>query len=337
MKKLSVAIILIGFGCLFVSLVLSFDEIVVKPEEGLASLSYTRLNRKSEGSEITIFAVGDIMLDRGVEYMINKEGKGDFKFPFLRIARDLKKADILMGNLEGPISERGTKVGSIHSFRMDPQVIEGLKYAGFDVLSLANNHAVDYGRFALKDTMDILKDNGIDYLGAGLDEKEAFSVKVREVRGQKIGFLAYTDLGSPALQAKEGYMGLAWVGGEDIERVKKEIREVKSEVDILIISLHSGEEYASDPNDFQQDFSRACIDAGADIVIGHHPHVVQKIEEYEGGWIAYSLGNFVFDQGFSEETMKGLLLEIKIINGKIEEINPKEFKISQVFQPYFED
>ena len=252
----------------------------------------------------------------------------------MKIAEDLEEADILFGNLEGPISTRGTKIGSIYSFRMDPQAVEGLKYAGFDVLSLANNHALDYGRVALEDTMTILGDEGIDYIGVGYEE--AFSVKIKKVGGQKIGFLAYTDLGSRFFRAREDHLGITWVQEGDIDKIREDIREAKKGVDVLVISLHSGEEYASLPAVFQEEFSKACIDAGADIVIGHHPHVVQPVEKYRDGWIAYSLGNFVFDQGFSSETMKGLLLEIVIINGKIRKVNLREIKISPLFQPYFE-
>jgi len=154
------------------------------------SFKNQEVNENFDNSEISIFFVGDIMLDRGVEYMINKEGKKDFKFPFLKIADELKKSDILFGNLEGPISDRGIKVGSIYSFRFKPEAINGLLYADFDILSLANNHMFDYQRIALEDTMDILKGNNIDYIGAGFNKEEAFSLKIKQIKNTKIGFLA---------------------------------------------------------------------------------------------------------------------------------------------------
>ena len=340
MKKIFIVIILIGFGLLISSLILFSKEIVISPEKSTASLAYLQLSQKIKElreSEIIIFAVGDIMLNRGVEYMIEKEGKGDFKFPFLKIAEDLQKPDILFGNLEGPISNKGRKVGSIYSFRMNPKVIEGLKYAGFDVLSLANNHMFDYERVALEDTMRILKESGIDYAGAGFDEEETFSAKIKRIKNTKVGFLAYTDLGPENWRVGEKKSGIAWIDEKNIKKIKEDIKNAKQRVDILFVSLHSGYEYSFDPTVFQVEFSKACIDAGADIVLGHHPHVIQKIEKFKDGWIVYSLGNFVFDQGFSEETMKGLLLEIRVIDGKIKEVNPREIKISQSFQPYFED
>ncbi|MDO8264822.1 MAG: CapA family protein, partial [Candidatus Parcubacteria bacterium] len=106
-----------------------------------------------ENNILTLIFTGDIMMDRGVEYSIRQKGNGDFKFPFLKIADFLKDADILVGNLESPISDKGEKVGSIYSFRSDLKAIEGLSFAGFDILSVANNHAFDYGRLALEDTL----------------------------------------------------------------------------------------------------------------------------------------------------------------------------------------
>ena len=291
---------------------------------------------KLENSEITIFAVGDIMLDRGVEFMINKHGKGDFRFPFLKIAEELNKADIVFGNLESVISDKGTKVGSIYSFRAEPEAMRGLKFAGFDILSLANNHMLDYTREALEDTMTRLKDANIDYVGAGFNEKQAFSLKIKETPGAKIGFLAYTNLGPELWRAGQTSAGMAWINGESIERIKKDIENAKQETDILIVSLHSGEEYSANITAFQEKFAYSCIDAGADIIIGHHPHIIQKIEKYKDKYIAYSLGNFVFDQGFSENTMEGLLLDIKIKDKKIDKVIPQKIKISSSFQPHFE-
>jgi len=291
---------------------------------------------KANKEEITLMLVGDIMLDRGVEYMVEKYDDGDFKFPFLKIADELKKADILFGNLEGPISDKGTKVGSIYSFRNDPKAIEGLSYAGFDVISLANNHAFDYGREALEDTFLRLKTAGIDYVGAGFNEGEAYGGStpvIKEIEGTKIGFLAYTNLGPETWKATERNSGIAWINENDFEKIKKDIENAKSQADILIVSLHSGEEYLSELTQFQIEFSKAAIDSGANIIIGHHPHDIQRNEKYKDCWIFYSLGNFVFDQAFSEKTMQGQIVEVLIENGKIKEVIPKEVKINNYFQP----
>ena len=289
-----------------------------------------------EKKTVSVVLVGDTMLNRGVEYMIKNEGDGDFRFPFLKIAEDLKGVNLLFGNLEGPISDKGIKVGSIYSFRNDPKTIEGLTFAGFDVISLANNHVFDYGREALEDTFLRLKTAGIDYVGAGFNEGEAYGEStpvIKEIEGTKIGFLAYTNLGPETWKAVGENSGMAWISEEDIERIKNDIKAVKEKVDILIVSFHSGEEYLSTPTQFQIEFSKAAIEAGADIVIGHHPHVIQKSEQYQSGYIFYSLGNFVFDQSFSEETQQGQMVKILIKNGKIKEVIPEKIEINNYFQP----
>jgi poly-gamma-glutamate synthesis protein (capsule biosynthesis protein) len=273
------------------------------------------------------------MLDRGVEYMVNKEGKKDFRFSFLKIADELKKSDILFGNLEGPISDNGLKVGSIYSFRFKPEAINGLLYADFDILSLANNHMLDYQRIALEDTMKILKENNIDYVGAGLNKEEAFSLKIKQVKDTRIGFLAYTNLGTKNWQAGNENSGMAWINENDITEVIEYIKKAKEEVDVLIISLHAGEEYAENPTNFQISFAQDCISSGADLVIGHHPHVVQRIEQYKDGWIAYSLGNFVFDQHFSKETMESIILKVVVEDKKIKKVYSEDIRINEYFQP----
>jgi len=328
----------IAFLFLFIlSLALVFSISEIKKFEQELEKAFFAQSSYSPGprvyDSVNLIFVGDVMLDRGVEFAINKYGAGDFKFPFLKIADELRTADLLIGNLEGPISDKGTKVGSIYSFRDDPKAIEGLNYAGFDVLSLANNHAFDYGRLALEDTLKRLKEANINYLGAGLNEKEAFAPVIKEIKGVKIGFLAFTDLGSRFWEASASSSGIAWISQDDLEKVKKEIEDAKREADFLIILLHSGEEYQAIPSAFQTKFAKLAVDSGADLVIGHHPHVVQKIEKYKSGYVAYSLGNFIFDQGFSKETMEGLLLRVIIEGKKVKELTPVEVKINKNFQP----
>ena len=300
-----------------------------------ASLQVSENLPKEQKSIILIF-VGDIMLDRGVEYMVEKWGDGDFKFPFLKIADELQKADILFGNLEGPISDKGIKAGSIYSFRAEPKAIEGLTFSGFDIISISNNHALDYGREAFEDTLLRLKEEEINYVGGGFNEAEAFSPIIKEINGTKIAFLAYTNLGSPSWAATDEKSGIAWVDWNNFEKIKNDIKKAKENSDVLIVSLHSGEEYTSEPTQFQIEFSQAAIDAGADLVVGHHPHIVQQSEKYRAGYIFYSLGNFVFDQGFSKETMQGQIIKVLIENSKIKEIIPTNIKLNQYFQPEIE-
>ena len=330
MKKILPWLILIAFT------VLTGLTLLLTIEGFTKSISYSSEIISPEKKTISVVLVGDIMLNRGVEYMMKTEGNGDFRFPFSKIAKDLKKADILFGNLEGPISDKGIKVGSIYSFRAEPEAIEGLTFAGFNLISLANNHAFDYGREALEDCLAKLSKAGIDYVGAGFNEGEAYGGRtpvIKEIEGTKIGFLAYTNLGPESWKASEKNSGIAWISEKDFEKIKKDIENAKQQSDILVVSFHTGTEYSKTPNQFQTIFYKSLIDAGADFVIGHHSHVVQPVEKYNQGWIAYSLGNFVFDQGFSKETMQGLMLKVLIENKKIKNVIPIDIKINNYFQP----
>lgn len=321
-------------GSFFIFEIKKFEKEISEISRGQISISF-----KKPPKVITLFFVGDIMLDRGVEFMVNKYGEKDWRFPFLEITDDLKTADILFGNLEGPISDKGIKVGSIYSFRADPEAIEGLSFAGFDILSVANNHIFDYGREAMEDTFLRLKEAGIDYVGGGFNEIEAYSPLIKVIRSPtsamglekvKVAFLAYTNLGSKYWAAKGDHSGIAWLTKE---RLARDIMEAKNQADIIVISMHFGEEYQSLSTPEQKFFARSAIDSGADLVVGHHPHVIQEIEKYNEGYIAYSLGNFVFDQGFSKETMRGLLLKVIVADGKIKEVVPIEIQINEFFQP----
>jgi len=278
----------------------------------------------------TMLFVGDIMLDRGVREQVERYGERDYLFPFQEIKKELEQADILFGNLESVISKRGERMGSIYSFRADPLAAKGLSEAGFDILSLANNHTFDYGRTALKDTMRLLSDAGVKYTGTGFDKEEARTPVVLETREATVGFLAYTEFLFPYAQATRDRSGVA---PYDKKSIRKDIERAKEKADIIVVSFHYGVEYAKQPNREQKEMSRATIDHGADLVVGHHPHVTQPVEEYNEGYIVYSLGNFVFDQDFSEETMRGFMLETKIRDGEITDIEKIPYELNEYFQP----
>ncbi len=292
--------------------------------------------------EKNLIFVGDIMLSRSVGVKIKKSG--DNRFPFLKIADKLKSADLTFGNLEGPISDKGVNQGSIYSFRADPQVIEGLKFAGFDVLSLANNHIFDWGKDALVDTINRLKTENIFSVGVGENKTDANEPVIINLDGTKIAFFAYTNLYPKTLEAEENSSGISHF---EIEAVKNIIRETKKSTDLVIISFHWGDEYKIKVNEEQKNIAYELVDAGADLIIGHHPHVIQEVEKVssssassgqadKSAWIAYSLGNFVFDQNFSNETMEGLMLKVKIQGNKISGIQPIKIKINSNFQPFVE-
>jgi len=279
---------------------------------------------------VSLLFVGDVMLSRAVGAQMRK--RQDYLFPFRLAAENLQAYDITFGNLEGPLSSRGTNQGSIYSFRADPSAIEGLIYGGFDVMSVANNHILDWGVSALSDTVSILDKNGIIPVGAGIDFAQANNPRMITRNGITAAFLAYTNLYPQSLEAEAHTPGVsAW----DVEEIKSDVTRIKKEklADVVVVSVHWGNEYETQAEQWQKNFAHALIDAGADIVVGHHPHVAQEVEEYHGGVIFYSLGNFIFDQDFSEETMRGLAGEVTVSKNGIDSVITHDVFINRVFQP----
>ncbi|MCK5490501.1 MAG: CapA family protein [Candidatus Pacebacteria bacterium] len=262
--------------------------------------------------EIKMIAVGDIMLSRGVEgKMIANE---DYRYPFLKTADITKNADIVFGNLETVIVTGRRIQDNEMVFKTDPKAAEGLNFAGFNVLSLANNHIMNFGKDDLESTIKILDENNISHIGAGVGNDEIYKYVVKEVNETKFAFLAFTYNSD---QRKTGTGDVYGVANMDVEKMKVAVQEASKVADIVIVSMHAGIEYQISPSLFQENFSRNAIDAGADLVIGHHPHVVQTVEVYQDKYIIYSLGNFVFDQMWSNETRLGAIAEIIFQDKKI--------------------
>jgi poly-gamma-glutamate capsule biosynthesis protein CapA/YwtB (metallophosphatase superfamily) len=273
--------------------------------------------------DLTLLFVGDVMLSRGVGARM--ASKGDWTFPFLRIADTLRAADLTFGNLECPVSDVGRNRHHLYSFRADPKAIDGLTFAGFDVMSVANNHLYDWGPKALVDTLKRLREAGIKPVGAGAEDREAHYPTLVEVEGVKLAFLAYVDVDPKVAAAGPQKPGVAWL---DPERVLADIRFARPLADVVIVSLHWGIEYMTRPEPEQVELAHQMIDAGADLVVGGHPHVVQPLEEYQGRWIAYSLGNFVFDQK-PPATHSGLMLRVTISDGQITDVTPIPISIGR--------
>lgn len=282
---------------------------------------------------VSLVFVGDIMFDRGVKNSVMKNGDGDYAFLFQN-ANFLKNADISFGNLEGPISDKGEDLRNLYSFRFEPSAIKALKNSGLDVLSIANNHIGDWGKIAFEDTISRLDASGIIPVGGGQSLKDAGEVKVVEKNGFRIGFLAFSDMGPNWLEATEDSPGILIIKDSKFVTL---VRHAASEVDILVVSLHFGEEYQKNANDRQKKLAHLAIENGAKIVVGHHPHVIQEVERYKNGIIAYSLGNFIFDQNFSKETMQGLALEIILSGTEIVSVKQNKIKINKFFQPQLMD
>lgn len=238
----------------------------------------------------------------------------NFKYPFLKTANFLRSADITLINLESPFYDNCPTTNTGMIFCADPRAVEGLVFAGVDIANLANNHIRNYGQEGVSLTQNLLYMNKIGFIGP-----EA-NFLIKDVKSTRFGFLGF-DLTS-------GYQE-----GEII----KTVQENSLGVNFLIISLHWGGEYAKQPSLKQVKLAHQIINAGADLILGHHPHVIQRIEDYHGRKIVYSLGNFIFDQPWSEATKRGLVGIFTFENKELIKTEFKEVYIQDYSQPEFLD
>ena len=278
---------------------------------------------------IVITAVGDIMLAGQGSRTLTARG---FDHAFAGTAVELRKGDILVGNLEAPITSGGTEfTGKKFRFRTRPEAAEALSRAGFTVLTLANNHIMDFGAEGLAETLSHLDRARILHAGAGATLAEARREALVTVKGRRVAFLAYSLTFPVEFYAGAGNPGAAQ--GVD-GRVRDDIIRARGTADYVVVSFHWGEELARTPKPYQQKAARAAIDAGADLVLGHHPHVLQGIERYRGKTILYSLGNFAFGS-LSRSAERSMIARITFDStGQTVEVVPLNVLNSEVrFRP----
>jgi len=246
---------------------------------------------------------GDVMLSRFVGRIARE--RHDPASPLRDLAPVLSGADLAFVNLEAPFSDRGRVVESGMIFKAEPEMIQALVAAGIGIVSTANNHARDCAGYGVEFTLDWLASHGIATVGSAKTPELAHQGTVLTRHGIRFGFLAYT------YDQSNGNHGDVdpRVPVMDTARMREDVRNLRRRADVAIVSMHAGTEYSPLPNAQQKEFARAAIDAGARIVVGHHPHVVQPWEKYGSGVIFYSLGNLVFDQFQRAETQHGLLAE----------------------------
>lgn len=246
--------------------------------------------------QATIILGGDVMLGRTV--MTSALDKNDYNYPFRGTSDVLKSADITFVNLENPIT-KGCKPDPTRSsmiFCAKPEMLNGLVFAGIDIVNLANNHTQNHGKSGFEETKKFLQNRDINFSGDG-------NLVIKEVNGTRFGFVGFekSQQISPTLTNQE----------------KNLIMEANSGVDVLIVSTHWGVEYQDKALPGVQKLAHEIVGLGADVVVGHHPHWVQNIEYHNGVPIYYSLGNLVFDQMWSEKTKEGLMVKLTFEDGKI--------------------
>jgi len=235
---------------------------------------------------VRIVFAGDIMLDGGPGHIVTNGGD-----PFAPVASMLKDAELTVGNLECAITREGHAVDKPYTFKGTRQALPLLKKY-FSAVSLANNHSGDWGPRGFADELTLLHDAGIPYFGGGANAREAHTPLVLTANGRRIALLGYNDFPPKSFAAKRNRPGTAWLVEKDVVR---DIRAARQQADLVVLFLHWGEELEETPLPAQQALARRLIDAGADAIIGGHPHVTQTIDWYRDKPIVYSLGNFVFD------------------------------------------
>ncbi len=253
----------------------------------------------------TMVAVGDVMLDRGVWRAIQRSG---YESIFNRVREDLRAADITFANLECPLSTVGPHAPSEHCiFRADPSAVDVLLDGGIDVVALANNHTLNSGAEAMLQTIEHLGEAGVAYCGAAAERERSWEPCLFDMDGLVIGFVGCTDL---------SFEHGSWARVDsEMTEFAEHVRAAREQCDLLALSIHWGNEYQKVPTQRQRDVAHAAIDAGADLIIGHHPHTLQGVGSYRGAPILYSCGNFVFDQREGER-MESAIFRLRWTEGE---------------------
>lgn len=275
---------------------------------------------------------GDIMLGNWVTDHLDRDG---MDYPFRLLQPLLEKGDIRFCNFEMPIGKADStnRTDKKYTFTLPPQYLEALNYGRFDIVSLANNHILDYGHTLADSTLQYLHDLGIVTIGYGKDASVAAKPGILERNGIKTGFLAYSMTFPRDFWATDSTAGTAY---PDKEHFIKSVKELDNKADFIVISFHWGGENSDSTKAYQQVFAHRAIDAGADLIVGHHPHVWQGLEIYHHRLIAYSLGNLCFGS-FSPAAKQSGLLEVhatkdSILSAHIHPLDVENVKVR--FQPH---
>ena len=258
---------------------------------------------------VELVFVGDILLAANLPPGSPYDAKVfNYPFEFARVAPYFQHADISFCNLESPISGRGRRLDKVYAFNAPPPAALGLAQAGLQVVSLANNHCLDYGEEALSDTLENLSRHGVKYAGLSTDHAPQVPV-ILERKGVRIAYLAYQAANVLPPQFN-GFHTQPAKAEKDV--VAGDIERLRGQADIIVVSFHWGQEYTPQHDATQADLGHAAIDAGAQIVAGHHPHVQQEPEWYKGGLIIYSMGNFIFGKYSRPPAQKTRLYRVNV-------------------------
>ncbi|MED3499371.1 CapA family protein [Brevibacillus agri] len=250
--------------------------------------------------------VGDVMMAGNVENVLLEKG---YDYPFTHVRSLFLQDDYTIANLETPLTTRGTPADNkAYVYKSSPLAAPAMQAAGIDAVNLANNHSMDQGVDGLLDTFAALEEHRIAYVGGGVDATRAFAPVFVEKNGIRLAVLGFSRV-IPEVSwfAQKNGPGLA--GTYDPALAVQAIEQAKAQADLVVVIAHWGKEREDFPVDHQKELAKAYIDAGADLIVGGHPHVLQGFEQYRGKWIAYSLGNFIFTRSTEPKTWETMVLQ----------------------------
>ncbi len=258
--------------------------------------------------EATILGVGDVLISDSIFHDAQSEDGFDFYPMFEHIAPHIQQADFAIANQETMLGGEPVGLSGYPRFNSPKEVGDALQKTGFDMLSIANNHTLDYGAEAVENTIHHLNAIDLPYVGAYESEEDKQTLRTTDVNGLTFSFLSFS-YGTNGMQVPEGKEHL--IALIDEERIESEVAKAKEESDVVVLNLHYGDEYTAYPNDFQTSITSIAAEAGADIIFGHHPHVLQPFEWLHTSdgrqvFVAYSLGNFISGQEGVERRIGGM-------------------------------
>lgn len=272
---------------------------------------------------ITIKFTGDILLDSTVGQDIERYG---VDYPFTKLAPILKNADLTVGNLETSVSTKGTPQEKQFTFRSKPNTLKGLVDAGYDAVTIANNHTLDYGRDALLDTIHYLDQYKIGHTGAGKNEEEAFKAYYTTIKGKRVSIIGLSRvLPYESWYALKDRPGIA--NAYHDEPMYSYVKKAVQNSDYTIVFIHWNKERMDYPEAYARTMAKAFIDLGVDAVIGSHSHSLMGMEFYKGAPIFYSMGNFVFTPSSSPKGRETMIAQLTFKNGKVEKTSVVPAKI----------
>ena len=282
---------------------------------------------------------GDIIIGRTVYEQEMR--RNDYTSSFALVRDYLQNADYTVADAEWTAADGIPHPLAGMSFSSPAKSLEGLSYAGIDAVSLANNHSMNGGVSAFEQMLDSLVARKIGYFGAGRNYNQAHEPYIADVKGVRVAFLGYTSIPGN-FEAGANSTGNAFIkispwytfSDADVAQMENDIKAAKTKADVVIPYFHWSQEYVHEPNEQMRQVAHRAVDAGATMVVGSHPHWVQGIEWYKNTLIAYSLGNFVFDQEQSLKTKQGVVLSTEFSGNRLVKADLVPVQIEQYFQPH---